>query len=88
MLWLGSSLTGIALAGLNLHGTLRIWRSGVYERGQLIAQTLLMWAIPGSAFAVMHVLRGERPGRAGADPTVTNSATPNENITNFRRGAP
>jgi hypothetical protein len=88
MSWLGPSLVGIALALLNLRGTLRIWRSGVYERGQLIAQTLLVWAIPGSVFVVMHVLRGDRPGRAGADPTVTNSETPNENITNFRRGAP
>lgn len=88
MLWLGLSLTGIALAIVNLRGTLRIWRSGVYDRGQLIAQTILIWAVPGTVFAVMHVLRGDRPGRAIADPTVTNPATANENITKFGIGAP
>ena len=61
MLWLGLSLVAFPLAVVNLRGTLRIWRSGVYERGQLIAQTLLIWAIPGSVFAVMHVLKAIAP---------------------------
>jgi hypothetical protein len=87
MLWLGLSLTGIALAVVNLRGTVRICRSGVYERGQLIVQTILLWAVPGTVFAVMHVLTGDRPGRPVPDPTVTNPATANEHITAFRSGA-
>ena len=88
MWWLGLSLTGIALASVNLRGTVRIWRSGVYERGQLIAQTLLIWVIPGSVFAVMHVLGGDRPGRADADPTATNPATPDVDVTAAGVGTP
>ena len=81
MLWLGLLLMGFPLAVANLRGTRRIWRSGVYERGQLYAQSLVIWAIPGSVFAVVHVLKEDRPGRAVNDPTATNPATPNATMT-------
>jgi len=76
MLWVGLSLLGLSLALLNALGTLRIWRSGVYERGQLLAQTALIWIVPGSVMMVLFILKSERAGRA-PDPTATNPDTPN-----------
>jgi hypothetical protein len=88
MLWLGLFLVGAPLAVANLRGTRRIWRSGVYERRQLYAQTLLIWAVPASVFAVVHVLKEDRPGRAVNDPTAMNPATPNANTIGSGGGAP
>ena len=79
MLWLGAALGGIALALLNVRGTLRVWRSGVYERGQLFAQTVLIWLVPGSVFLVVSVLKEDRPTRA-LDPTALNPKSPNPNV--------
>jgi len=78
--WVGAAVLGIALALWNARVTVRIWRSAVYERGQLIVQTAIIWLVPGSAFAVAAVLRGASPRRA-LDSTVANPDTPNSTIT-------
>ena len=83
--WVGAAVLGIALALWNARVTARIWRSAVYERGQLIAQTAIIWLVPGSAFAVAAVLKGGSP-RSALDPTVTNPDTPNSNITTGASG--
>jgi len=79
MLWLGLSLVGTALALLNVRGTLLLWRSSVYERGQVLAQTALIWLLPGAVFVVTYILKDDRSGRA-LDPTASNPETPNANI--------
>jgi hypothetical protein len=76
VLWVGVSLVGLSLGIANLRGTVRIWRSGLYERGQLLAQTALIWVVPGSVFAVLSVMKDHRPGRPG-DPTARNDESPN-----------
>jgi hypothetical protein len=86
MLWIGILLAGSSLALLNVRGTLRVWRSGVYERGQLLAQTALIWVVPGSVFAVMYVLKDERSHRAFDDPTATNSPEPTSGATTVAGG--
>ena len=78
--WVAVAILGIALALWNVSMTVRIWRSGVYERGQLVAQTATIWLVPGSAFAVAAVLKGGAPRRAH-DPTASNPDTPNATIT-------
>ena len=83
--WVGAAILGIALALWNARVTVRIWQSGLYERGQLIAQTVIIWLVPGSAFAVAAVLKGGTPRRAG-DPTVSNPDTPNATITTGASG--
>jgi hypothetical protein len=80
MLWLGIALVAGALGIANLRGTARIRRSGLYDRGQLLAQTVLIWVIPGSVFAVLAVMKDARPGRPD-DPTALNPETPNAAIT-------
>jgi hypothetical protein len=77
--WLSALVLGMALTLWNARVTVRIWRSGVYERGQLIAQTVIIWLIPGSAFGIAALLKGESPRRAG-DPTASNSDVPNATI--------
>jgi len=76
MLWLGVSLIALSLGIANLRGTARIRRSGLYERGQLLVQTVLIWAVPGSVFAVLAVMKDARPGRPD-DPTALNPESPN-----------
>ena len=80
MLWLGIALVAGALGIANLRGTARIRRSGLYDRGQLLAQTVLIWAVPGSVFAVLSVIKDARLGRPD-DPTALNPESPNAAIT-------
>jgi hypothetical protein len=79
MWWPGVPVGVVALALLNLRGTLRIWRSGVYERGQLVAQTALIWLIPGAVFLVLGVLKSGSASPS-SDPTAKNPEAPNPNI--------
>jgi hypothetical protein len=83
--WVSAAVLGLALALWNARVTARIWRSAVYERGQVIAQTAIIWLVPGSAFAVAAVLNGASPRRA-LDSTVTNPDTPNPAITTGASG--
>jgi hypothetical protein len=80
MLWLGITLVGLAVATLNVWGTRRIWRSGIYERGQLLAQTVFIWILPGAAIAVVSMLGGDRPRHD--DSTATNPLEPNADAAN------
>ena len=80
MLWIGIALFGIALATLNVWGTLRIWRSGVYENGQLVAQTVLIWILPGAAIAIVSLLSGDRARHD--DSTAANPLEPNADAMN------
>jgi hypothetical protein len=73
------AVLGIALALWNARVTARIWRGGVYERGQLVVQTVIIWLVPGSAFGIAAVLRGASPRRA-VDPTASNPDAPNATI--------
>jgi hypothetical protein len=81
----GAAVLGFALAFWNARVTVRIWRSGLYERGQLVAQTAIVWLIPGSAFAVAAVLKGGAARRPN-DPTVSNPETPNATVTTGASG--
>jgi len=78
LLSIGVVVLGLALATVNARVTRRIWRSGLYERRQLVAQTALIWLLPGSAFAVESILKGESPERS-LDATASNPTTPNGN---------
>ena len=80
MLWIGIFLVGLALVALNVWGTLRIWRSGVYERGQLVAQTAFIWILPGAAIAIVSFLSRDRPNHH--DFTATNPQEPNADAIN------
>jgi hypothetical protein len=80
MLWIGIILVGLALVALNVWGTLRIWRSGIYERGQLWAQTAFIWILPGAAIAIVSFLGGDRPNRQ--DSTAANPQEPNADAMN------
>lgn len=57
--------------------TVRLWRSELVGRRQRVAQTLLMWFLPGSFAFVNYFLRDalekERDQRAMDDSTVDNS---------------
>jgi hypothetical protein len=76
MVWIGISLLALSLGVANWRGTMRIRRSGLYDRWQLVAQTVLIWAVPGSVFAVLSVIDQDRPG-PDDDPTARNPESPN-----------
>jgi len=86
MSWsVGAATFGFALAFWNARVTVGLWRSAVYERSQLVAQTALIWLIPGSAFVVAAVLKSGAPRRPH-DPTTSNPDTPNATITTGASG--
>ena len=62
---------GAVVAIVNVRTTRRLWASQMFERPQKIAQTVLLWIVPGSFVLVRSVL-GERFGGRlldASDPT-------------------
>ena len=59
---------------LNVLTTRRLWASPLFERPQKIAQSVLLWLVPGSFVVVRHVLNDYRIGRSpdGGDSTAGN----------------
>ena len=63
-------LTGLAIALViaNALATRRLWASAMYEPPQKIAQTVLVWLVPGSVVVVWNLLgqaRSRTHGRSG-----------------------
>lgn len=65
----GMGLGGVVLVGIglvvvfmNVVATRRLWASPIFEASQKVAQTILMWLIPGGVFVVWSVLREPRIG--------------------------
>jgi hypothetical protein len=51
----GCSIGGVAIA--NPVVTAKVWRSSLLERPQRVAQTALVWILPGAFVVVGHLLR-------------------------------
>jgi hypothetical protein len=73
---LGGALL-IAVGGLvvfmNTVTTRRLWASPIFETSQKVAQTVLIWLVPGSMAVVWNILREPRPGNE-SDVTVGGAA--------------
>jgi hypothetical protein len=54
---------GALILALNASVTRRLWASAMFERGQKVAQTILLWLLPGSVFLVWAVVR--EPSKRG-----------------------
>jgi hypothetical protein len=74
-MWLGLIVVGI-LATANVVVTRRLWRSAAYERGQRIAQTLLIWLVPGGALFVNRVMSADDHYDRSIDPTGPHTSGP------------
>jgi hypothetical protein len=70
-LWIGSIAVALALAGVNVMATVRLWRSSQYERGQKVAQTALAWVLPGFALVVTYMLAHDRARSLASDSTTS-----------------
>jgi hypothetical protein len=86
MIWYAIIPVTTALAALNAYATRRLWRSAAFERSQQVAQTILIWTVPG--FVALTMLATREPPRhrrdgAGGDPTSNNSDDPSSNITTY-----
>jgi hypothetical protein len=55
-------VVGLGLLAANLLTQRSLWLSDQFERPQKIAQTILLWAVPGSFILVRHIIH-ERPIR-------------------------
>jgi hypothetical protein len=66
-LWLGGLMA--VLVAANVVITRRLWRSPLFERSQKIAQTALIWLVPGSCVFVKLALSGGAPKEL-RDPTA------------------
>jgi hypothetical protein len=88
MYWLAIATIGLAVTLLNVWATSRLWRAGLHERAQLLAQTILMWLVPGTAIVVMLALRADQPMRFSTDDdhTADNPQSPNADAVNGTTG--
>jgi hypothetical protein len=59
---------GAVVAVANALTTRRLWTSAMFERSQKVAQTAMIWLLPGS-FVVTRLLLGVAPASDG-DPTA------------------
>ena len=71
------AITTVAVAAvlvtLNLLTLRRLWASPLFETSQKLAQSVLLWVVPGSVFVVRHLLADARSTRSD-DPTAVNPA--------------
>src|SRR5262245_6747680 len=67
-IWIG--VIGAGFAAMNAVTTRRIWRSAAFDRSQKVAQTVLVWLLPGSFALVGAVLNEGRPSKQLRDSTV------------------
>jgi drug/metabolite transporter (DMT)-like permease len=65
----GLAVAGAALAAANGLTTRRLWSSAAFDGPQKVAQTALIWLLPGSFVVVRHFL-GEPERESDGDPTV------------------
>lgn len=66
------AVVALVLAIGNTVVTARLWRSQMFERSQQVAQTVLVWLLPGSAIVVNWFLRESSREEATSDPTYSN----------------
>ena len=65
--WLVLAIAVVIVVG-NVATVSLIWASPLFETSQKVAQTVLVWVLPGSFLFVRYVLR-ESPGQTPRDPT-------------------
>jgi hypothetical protein len=75
--WIAVILGGLLLTAGNVVVTVRLWRSEMFERSQQIAQTAMLWLIPGSAIVVTWFLREPSRKQPSDDPTYSNDGATN-----------
>ena len=85
------TVLGTALAVANLATSRALWRSQSFERPQKVAQTFLMWIVPGAFLIVRFAIRDSVPGRLAdgptSDPTVSRDpGYYTDNPTGFHHG--
>ena len=70
--WIACFVGGLLLVVWNAIVTRRLWRSSMYERSQRLAQTTMIWLLPGSAIFVNWLLQGMPDKSRAVDPTASN----------------
>ena len=76
---IGLSAAGVALTTANGLTTRRLWASAAFDRPQKVAQTVLIWLLPGSVLLVGYIL-GESRRNPGADSTWSNDYSIAEDV--------
>jgi hypothetical protein len=76
---------GAAVAAANAFTTRALWASPMFERSQKVAQTVLIWVLPGSFVFTRHFVRGTAD-RADGDPTVSRDDRILEDPSAFNHG--
>jgi len=76
-MWIALAAGVLMLAIANAVVTLRLWRSAMYDRSQQVAQTAILWLIPGAAIIVHWFLREPSRKIPAEDPTYSNDGTTN-----------
>ena len=62
---------GVAVALANGLTMRSLWSSPMFERSQKIAQTVLIWLVPGMFIVTRHLIRATPDRADSSDPTVS-----------------
>lgn len=68
--WVIVSVVAAVVVFVNAVATRRLWASEIFETPQKVAQTALLWLLPGSVIVVWSVLRENRAA-GSLDPTAS-----------------
>jgi len=77
--------SGTAVAIANTLTTRALWASPMFDRSQKVAQTALMWLLPGTFLVTRHFVRGGFD-RSVPDPTVPPDYGIPEDPTHYNQG--
>ena len=72
---IGLAALAAALTLANVVTTGSLWLSHLFEKPQKIAQTVMIWIVPGSFIVVRHFLREPSRSVDSSDPTVSRDST-------------
>jgi hypothetical protein len=64
------AVLAVALSVANVVTLRSLWLSPLFERSQKVAQSILIWIVPGAFVVVRYLLREPKAAAESADPTV------------------
>jgi hypothetical protein len=82
----GLALLGVAVAVANVVTMRSLWVSPIFEKSQKVAQSALIWIVPGAFVVVRHLLREPAGATHDGDPTVNRNHGYADDPTGYHHG--
>jgi hypothetical protein len=83
---IGLTALGVALAVANVVTVRSLWLSPIFEKSQKVAQSVLIWIVPGFFVVVRHLLREPSGTTGSVDPTTSRDSGYTADPTGYSHG--